>query len=247
MRLGRPVLPREHGVWAMIVAPWLLAVAVGGVTWRHVALLGAALGGYLAVAAVLTYLRTAPARRDARPLWWAALYGVVAASAGAPLVIARPLLLIAIGGAALALPVELLYLGRRDERALLNGVASIVALTLSGPAALFVAAPRFDARLALLWSSCLALFGLSLLYVRSRIRARRSHAFATATWIAHVALPAAFVGAGHALLGAALLPSLLRLALSHGRALSPKAVGLIELGNALLFVAIAALALRSVG
>ena len=97
----------------------------------------------------------------------------------------------------------------------------------------------------MLWLGCLCFFGLSLLYVRSRIRARHSRAFAALTWIAHLALPAALLAVAPALLAVALLPSLLRLAATYGRTLSPKAIGLLELANVAAFVAIAAWALRA--
>ena len=175
--LGRPIVPREHGAWAVLYGAFLAGVGVAGqvtlpVGFFFVAVTAAALGN-----GPLTLLfrpAVGPARHAerARALAWLAVYGGIFALAVLPLfLVYRLTFLIAFGaGAGCFLVVRAYLLRGRDDRSLAGELLGAAGLTMVGPAAHAVAARAAEPIGALLWLLLFLFFASGVFYVRMRIR-----------------------------------------------------------------------------
>jgi hypothetical protein len=233
------ILPREHGAWAMIVVPVALGALAGRPRWLHLALLCGVALGYMASYPALQALR----RGSARPgeLRWSAIYALAAAAAWAPVLVEMPRL--AWLGVALAPPLisAAIFARSRRDRDLLNGLLGVAGLVLGGLAAAVLARGRYDGVGWQVYGSCLLYFWGSVLFVKSMVRRRGDSRFRWISWGYHLAALGTVTAAWSPWIGAALAPSLLRALLCWGKGLRPRQLGLIEIGNTLLFLALCAL------
>lgn len=121
-RAVRRYLPPQHGAWAMLLLPWLAGVLTTGFRWLHLPLLLAWLAGYLFSYYLLLAAKTRRPGRVRAQLW---VYGPPTVLLGTLVVAVQPQVLWYAPAYALLLAVNLAYAARRDERALLNDLASV--------------------------------------------------------------------------------------------------------------------------
>jgi YwiC-like protein len=136
-------LPREHGAWAMLYVPFVLGIAVAGrFTWPALLLLLSTTALFISRESLLVWwrarIRNRQAHDAARML---VLYLAGAAAFGLPLIFVwRLYLLLPIGLIGVAL---LLINGRQatqlEERSIAAELLAICGLTLTAPAAHYVA------------------------------------------------------------------------------------------------------------
>ncbi len=193
--LGRPIVPREHGAWAVLYGAFIAGVGVAGqvtlpVGLFFVAVTAAALGnGPLTILVRPAASPTWQADRG-RALAWLAVYGAIFGLAVLPLFLAyRLTFLTAFGmGAACFLLVRAYLLRGRDDRSLTGELLGAAGLSMVGPAAHAVATRAVEPVGALLWLLLFLFFASGVFYVRMRIRgmlARRpgaTPAHQTAFW-----------------------------------------------------------------
>lgn len=244
VRWGTPTLPREHGAWAMLVAPPVIGGILAGISWLHLLLLGGLVAGYMSVGALLQYVRAAPRRRQPSMVRWSIVYATIAAFALALPVWREPALLWIGALATVALPVDVVFVRLRRERALINGIISVMALTTGLLAAYQLGAGQLDRRALVAWLLCVLFFVGSLLFVKSMIRRRGDRSFLWGSASYHAAVVAALAALSSPLLAVAYVPSLARAVALWGRALRPAVIGAAEATNTIYFVVIIALALR---
>jgi hypothetical protein len=135
-RPAAPAMPREHGAWGILLVPFISAVAVAGeFNLPVVLLLGSILSFYMA--------RTSWLKRD---MQWTVRLLVLSVILAAPLVLAWRLVWLPVF-AVVALPLA----ARKTEHGLAMQLASITGLTLTAPAAWYVATGDLDERAAILW------------------------------------------------------------------------------------------------
>jgi hypothetical protein len=234
-RTTRQFVPPQHGAWAMLLVPWLAGVLTAGFRWAHLPLLGAWLAGYLLSYYVLQAVKT---RRISRFRPQLLLYGPVAAALGLLVVALRPALLAYAPAYALLLALNVVYARRRDERALLNDLVSVVQSCLM----VFVAATTAGAgpgRVAPAFFVVLLYFTGTVLYVKTMIRERGQASYYWTSVVYHaLALGAAAVLGVPA--AAVFVLLLLRAAVLPRYRLTPKHVGLIEIAASALVLATAA-------
>jgi hypothetical protein len=236
-RRRRQFIPPQHGAWAMLVLPYLAGVAVAGFAWPAVPLLGAWIAGYL-----LSYyaLQAVKARRPARFREQLLLYGAITAPLTALVVVARPEVLWYAPAYAVLLGVNAWYAWRRQERALLNDIASVAQSCLM----VFVTATIVGVGPGEVLVGFLAVLGYftgTVFYVKTMIRERGSLAYRRASVAYHaVALGVITWAAASDWSGVPLIVVfswlLVRAWLLPGRALSPKQVGVIEIVNTVLLL-----------
>jgi hypothetical protein len=240
-RRRRQFVPPQHGAWAMLVLPYLAGVAVAGFRWPDIPLLGAWVAGYLLSYYALQAVKT---RRPARFRDQLLLYGAITVPLATVVVLARPEVLWYAPGYALLLAVNVWYAWRRDERALLNDIASVAQSCLI----VFVTATVAAVPAGEVLVAFLAVFGYftgTVFYVKTMIRERESvtyrrvsvayHAvaFGVVTWAAASGWSGVTAWGG-ALLVAVFGWLLVRAWALPGRGLSPKRVGVIEIVNSVL-------------
>jgi hypothetical protein len=208
----------------MLALPLAVGVACSRPVWLHVPLLVAWFGGYLLSFYALLAVKTGRPGRVAAQL---KVYTAVTAPAALLVVVLRPSVLWFAPAFAVLLAVNAVAARRREDRALLAGLASVVQSCLMVPVAATVAGtPPADVVAPAL--AVLAYFTGSLLYVKTMIRNRgdRAYRWGSVGYHAVVAAVAAAVAWPLGVLGGWLL---VRAAWLPRTSLTPKQVGLLEL------------------
>ncbi|MFZ0323534.1 MAG: YwiC-like family protein [Actinomycetes bacterium] len=119
---ARTYVPPQHGVWAMLVVPFVLGTAASSAGWWTLPLLVVWVDAYLVSYYALLGLKARRLARYRAPL---RLYTVVLVVVSLPLVAMRPWL---VAAAVAFVPLVLLnawFAYRRDDRNWLNGVVSV--------------------------------------------------------------------------------------------------------------------------
>ncbi len=242
-RRRRQFIPPQHGAWAMLVLPYLAGVAVAGFEWPDIPLLGAWIAGYL-----FSYyaLQAVKVRRPARFREQLLLYGAITTPLAALVVLARPEVLWYAPPYAVLLGVNAWYAWRRQERALLNDIASVAQSCLM----VFVTATTAEVPPGEVLVAFLAVLGYftgTVFYVKTMIRERGSIPYRRASVVWHAvalgvmtwAIDSGWSGVPLIVVFAWLLA---RAWLLPGRPLSPKRVGVIEIVNSVLLLVAVVLA-----
>ncbi|MFE9689627.1 YwiC-like family protein [Micromonospora sp. NPDC005806] len=234
----RRFIPPQHGAWAMLVVPYLAGLVAAGYRWPDAPLLGAWIAGYL-----LSYyaFQAVKSRRVQRYRTQLVLYAAVAAPLALLVVVARPGVLVYAPGYAALFAVNTWYAARRQERAFVNDLASVLQSCLM----VFVVAAVADVPPAAVFGMfvlCVAYFVGTVCYVKTIIRERGNPTYLRLSVGYHVLALA--VAAWFGLMPAALFAWLLaRAALLPGRGWTPKRTGVVEIVNCALMLLVAGTAL----
>lgn len=175
--LGRPIVPKEHGAWAVLYGSLLVGLGVAGRFTIPVLLL---LVGMTACAfangplALLVRPPSGPAQvpRRRQALLWILVYGAVAVATLVPLVtVFRMTFLLPFGmGAMFFVVVRAYQLREREDRTLGGALTGMAGVTLGAPVAHAVAVGAVQPVGAMLWGLCFLFFGSGIFYVRMRVQ-----------------------------------------------------------------------------
>lgn len=259
-------MPNDHGAYAMLLVPMLLGFIVGSVQGAAANSNPLVTYSLFALSLVCLFFASEPlsvaykprvsisARR--RAFLWLGVYLLGAALAGSVLLFVWKMWGLGwflIPASALML-VFLITVKSRKQRSIGMRLPGIVGLTLSAPAAYYVATGAFDATAWGLWAACAIYFAGTLFNVRAWFEANKQKKSGIATpqlptWL--IASILIYLAAGAliiwacALMGAlpwaaivAFVPSLLRAGWTLWRTpvqLPIKTVGLIEFAQSFLF------------
>lgn len=215
--VGRPPLPKEHGGWAMMATPPVIALLAEGIDLLGVmAALGWALA-YCARGPLEALLGRAPTGRagmqHAEPAvarLWLLIFGTAAATLLLPVIYLRPVTVAWLGGAVL-IAAAVMYLAEKGQtRSFLAGALATAGLTVGGPLYYLAAAGQVGARGWTLALVSFAFFLGSVYRVKTLAREKRSTAFRLESLGFHVlavaaAGVAAYLGFTHWLVAAVLL------------------------------------------
>ncbi|MBF6612485.1 MAG: YwiC-like family protein [Chloroflexi bacterium] len=266
LRLGAACVPNDHGAYAMLLVPMLLGLIVGAVhgvapnsnppvtfTLFALSLISLFFASEPLSIAFKPRVST-PARR--RALLWLGIYLFAASLAGAPLLLIWNLWALGwfLAPAAALLLLLLIAVKLRKQRSLGMRLPGIVGLTLSAPAAYYIATGTLDETAWGVWAACAIYFAGTLFNVRAWFEANKQKKAGIATprlpaWLVASILTYLATGAliiwACALMEAlpwaalaAFVPSLLRASWTLWRTpvhLSIKTVGLIEFAQSFLF------------
>jgi hypothetical protein len=228
----RPPMPREHGAWGILLIPFATAVGVAGVWNLPVAL--------LLVSVLCFYLaRTSYLKQNYR---WTALLLAGSFASAAPLLLVWRLWWLAVLGA-VAAPLAF----RKTERSVVRQLLAVCGLTLTAPAASYVATGTLDMRL---WLLNILYFAGGVFYVKTHVAAAIQRGgsklrLGAATMIYYGAL--AVVAALWWPVGLAFVPAIVRAFIGVAR-LTPvlriKRLGWTEVVHSLVFAALLIATLR---
>jgi hypothetical protein len=231
-RAVRRFLPPQHGAWAMLLLPWLAGTIIAGFRWLHALLLLAGLTGYLTSYYALLAVKTRRPARVATQLW---VYGTPTVVAAAVVLALVPPLLWYAPAYALLLAVNATFAARRDDRALLNDLASVTQSCLM----VFVCATVAGAppgRVVVAFAALTTYFVGTVLHVKALIRQRGNVRY---RWLSGTYHLLAVLGATW--LGGALVVVFALLAVRAwvlpGRHLTPARIGVIEIVASLAVLA----------
>ena len=174
--VGRPLVPKEHGVWAVLYGSFLVGVGVAGRVTLPVVL---CLVGITAAAfangslPILVRANTREVHRERRrhARTWILLYGATAATALAPLLLVfRMTFLLPFGvGAAFFLLLRAFLIWERGERTLIGELVGVAGLTMVGPVAHAVSTGEIRPISAVLLLLLFLFFASGIFYVRMRV------------------------------------------------------------------------------
>ena len=256
-------LPKEHGAWGMLYVPLACGALVAGAGgWRVLLLALATTFLFVARESILAIWRARARQRDpGTATRLAVIYLVLAGAAGSPLLVVWDLHgMVPLGIAAAGLLVwNAARAAKREERTVAAELIGIAGLTLTAPAAHYVALTVWTSTALWLWLLNALYFGSSVFFVKLRVASAHSKSPREVDrirtecsfyhWVIAVLL---VVVPGdirfRLLLTAAYLPIILR-AILHllrpVRTLDLKRVGLLEIVYSLLFLVFAVQALRA--
>ncbi len=262
----RPPLPREHGAWAMFVAPLLVGIGAGGRLNAELALfIATAFGFFLLRYPLMLAIKSRSETARLAASKWSAGYGALTVVAGAVLMLLSQLWLlipIALLGF-ISLAVYLWYASRRAEMTTIGEWVGIAGLALGAPGAYLVATRQLDATAAALYLLNVLYFGGTVFYVKFRVReqprlAKSALDWRSLLWAGRITLVYHFLAIGGVVLFAVFgfVPALAPLAFvlpmckTVGGVLKPAArlnmrrLGLIEVGLTTFFALVVLFAYR---
>lgn len=225
-RRRRTYLPPQHGAWAMLLLPFLTALVTAGADPVHGPLLLAWLAGYLLSYYAFLALKT---RRPARVRRQLGLYAAITAPAALAVVVLRPEVLWFAPVYAVLLGVNGWYAWHRRDRALTTDLASVLQACLMLPVAATVAGVSPIAVLEPFLVLLLYLVG-TVLFVKTMIRERGDARFLRAS-IGFHALATVLTGLLSWPWSILFAWFAVRAAWLPRRAMTPKGVGLVEIGS----------------
>jgi YwiC-like protein len=174
--MGKPIVPKEHGVWAVLYGAFLAGVGVAGrVNLPILLLLVGITAAAFANGALTILLRSASgpahAARRRRALAWSLVYISLAVTVLAPLLtVFRMTFLFPFGmGAAFFLVLRGVMVRGRDERSLVGELTGTLGLTMVGPIAHAVAVGEVRLVGAVLWLLLFLFFSSGVFHVRARL------------------------------------------------------------------------------
>jgi hypothetical protein len=261
----KPPIPKEHGAWVMLYAPLIVAVLLLGRFELNILLyLIAVTAAFLAHEPIATLARlrpSQPASREKSRLAriWLTIYVAVTASALVLLLVYYERWhLLTIGAVLFVLMSLHIYLtSKRVERKFIGEFLGVLSLTVTAPAAYYVAQGKFDKHSLLLWALNLLYFTSAIFYVKMRVsRCVKKRDTNFLTWqcaFYHAALIvgigiAAWFGWFSAFVILAFVPITLRAFLGmmvEERRLNLKRIGIAEISYTLIFVVFLVLGLRT--
>lgn len=174
--VGRPIAPREHGVWAVLYGSFLVGVGVAGRVTLPAALLLVGITAAVFANGSLSILARWSAKdgqreRRRHALIWFMLYGAIAAAAFGPLlVVFRMAFLLLFGvGAACFLLLRMFLIREGDDRTLIGELIGAAGLTMVGPVTHAVSVGEVQAISLILWLLLFLFFASGVFYVRMRV------------------------------------------------------------------------------
>ncbi len=177
MAIGQPIVPKEHGAWAVLYGAFLVGVGVAGqVTLPVVLFLVGITAAAFANGPVAILARSAIGQaqegRQRQALFWFLAYGAVAVVALLPLLLVfRMTFLLPFGmGAAVFLLLRAFLIRGRDDRTLAGELVGTAGLTMVGAAAHAVAVGEVQPTGGILWLLLFLFFASGIFYVRMRIQ-----------------------------------------------------------------------------
>jgi hypothetical protein len=259
LQLGRPPLPKEHGGWAMMLTPPIVALLGTGLSPLGLMAMLGWMVAYCMRGPVEALLGEAPTGRaghqEADPAvarFWLVAFGLVAALLLGPVVVLRPWTLAVLLGALGFLGLVLLLAERGQTRSMAAGLLAVAGLMFGGPLYYLAAYGTVGARGWTLALAGFAFFAGSVFRVKTLARERRSPSFKAVSIAVHVGFVAAsavaaWVGVTSWLVALSLVPALvwsIYCAMRSGAPVSLAVVGRGEQWLTILFGMLLAIALR---
>lgn len=166
-------LPREHGAWAMLYVPFAVGLLVAGkLSLAVLPLFLSVTIVFIARESLVAWWRTRSRRQpDGWALKLSIIYAAVAGILSLPLIAVWHLywLIPACIAAALLLGVNAHQAAQRSDRSVVGETLAILGLTLTAPAAHYVATGALESTALWLWVLSSAYFASSVFYVKLRI------------------------------------------------------------------------------
>lgn len=229
----KPLMPKQHGAWAMLILPFALGMEAGSPNLYHLPLLLGWVLLYLATFPILMAIK----RRSISPYVSSVIFFLVPALLCLCVVLWKEWRLIFFGILMVPFFLVNVYFARKNrERSLLNDVSAVGLFGVGGVASYFLGVGYVDLLGVMIWSLSLLFFIGSILFVKTMIREKDNMTFRRISWGYHLALTIGFAAIGSYWLSIAFLPSTIRAIVFYKKTLTMMAVGIIEIVNSVFFL-----------
>ncbi|PEA52665.1 hypothetical protein CON64_22475 [Bacillus pseudomycoides] len=227
----KPVIPKQHGAWAMLLIPFLLSAFIGKATWQHILLFIAWLFIYLATYPFLMYMKQ---KRQKRYLHWTLIYFSLAILFGIiPLTYEWRILLFAIYMIPLFF-INIYFARQKNERALLNDVSAIIVFCIGGMISYYFTMKTIDETAWLIALVSFLYFMGSTFYVKTMIREKKNPTYRWISWGYHLLLViGTFIVSPWFVI--TFIPSCIRAIVLYGKKITVLKVGVWEIVNSVYF------------
>lgn len=237
------ILPKEHGAWAMWIAPYIIGVLLTDFKWVHLLLLISIFFAYISITPLLQGIRRPKEKKEM--FRYTLTYLVIAGAFGLPVLINYPKILYILLLIAPFFLVNIYFVKRKTERAFLNDLAGIVGLSSTLLVAYYVGFKEYNAEIFIVWILVILFFVGSVFYVKSSIREKNNRYFKLVGKIYSITLPIIAIIYFNIYLMLAYLLSTVRLfLLSKENNPSPIKIGIIEIINTVWFAIFVVLSFR---
>lgn len=230
----KPVIPHEHGGWALLIVPFLLGTFLGNPSWKHLLLFMAWLLFYMSTYAWKEWIKRH--KRDKRFLNWASIYGLTGLPFMIIPVLEEPTLILIAPFLLLSVIVHLYHIRKKNERAMGNNLGAVHAFSMGAIAAYVLGTGQWDFTTLFLYIYCSIFFLGTVFFVKSNIRERKNPHWIRYSKYYHWFMLFVPILLGHPWLTIPFLFPLMRLYRWGGTNIKPIQVGIIEIGNAFQYV-----------
>jgi hypothetical protein len=231
----KPLLPKQHGAWAMLLVPFFLGMGLGQVSWIHIPLFIGWLFLYLATYPLLMCFKKRNKKRTLH-MKWTAFYFV-------PVILSLIIVLLYdfrfVYFGLIMVPffiINAYYAKQNDERALLNDLSAICSFGIGGVASYFGGTGSIDLMAYAVWGLSMLFFAGSTFFVKTMIREKSNPMYRWVSWGFHAGVILLFILSGYYLLTIAYLPSLIRAIYFYGKPITMMKVGVLEIANSAFFL-----------
>ncbi len=177
MQIPKPIITREHGSWAVLIVPMIVALFfTGTVQWNNVCLALSTLSVFMSyVPAHIIFRGRSAADQSNEKLRASYLWGSVYLCVGfifiVPLFLQRYIHLISLTVLGSALFLVNYALTVKGKKNILSDLAAVAGLTLSAPSMYYISTGSIDENAFILWLLNFLFFGSSVFYVHMKIKA----------------------------------------------------------------------------
>lgn len=229
----KPLMPKQHGAWAMLIIPFALGVIAGDPKWMHIPLFIGWLFLYLASYPLLLAVK---GKNIGYYVKWATIYmGLAMVALVFPIVTMKELVWFGVAMVPFLL-INSCFSKANQDRALLNDLCAIAAFGIGGLASYYAGTGRIDSAAYWVWGWSSLFFIGSTFYVKTMIREKHNRMYQWISWGYHIALVAGCWFVGLPLLALAYAPSAMRAIGFYGRKMSVLKVGVLEIVNSIYFL-----------
>ncbi|MGM7680828.1 YwiC-like family protein [Cytobacillus sp. Hm23] len=228
----KPLIPKQHGAWAMLLIPFLVGIFAGQPSMIHFPLFGGWLLLYLGTYPLLMFLK---GKRREFYLKWTFIYMFPALICLViTLIINYKLFYFGI----VMLPffvVNVYFAKKNQERALLNDMSAITSFSIGGVASYYGGTGSIDfVAIGILLLSMFFFIG-STFYVKTMIREKKNSTYRWISWGYHLGIIVILFVSGYPWFIIAYIPSVVRAFYFYGKNVSVLKVGIWEIINAVYF------------
>ncbi len=238
----KPLLPKQHGAWAMLLIPFVLGVGASQPSWIHIPLF---IGWFFLYLATYPALMAVKKKNRVLYLKWATIYFM-------PVVLSMIVILLYnyrfIYFGALMLPfflINIYFASKNKERALINDISAIFTFSIGGIASYYAGNGSVDGIAIMIAILSILFFLGSAFFVKTMIREKKNPIYKWISWIFHLCVLITILSLGYYVLILAYVPSVIRAFYLYGKTISIMKIGILEIGNSVIFLIITFIFLSS--
>lgn len=229
----KPVMPKQHGAWAMLIIPFLFSVILGNPKFGHIPLFFAWLFLYLCTYPFLMALKRT--KKQKHFIKWFIIYLIPALIFLIYPVVDEPRLIYF--GLAMVpfFFINMYFSKKRNDRALTNDIIAVIIFGIGGLATYFYGTGTIDQTAILLFFLVFFYFLGTIFYVKTMIREKKNVVYKYVSWGYHIGLQVVLVIIGQFGLALAYLFSTIRAIVLYGKKVSIKSIGITEVASSVFF------------